>query len=156
MLQLVPCTQQLSGGKRCLHENINMLIWEAVAPAWSLFPSGLAKTLPSDGWARTHSTLLASPVLKHQQSCTLLHTWKPCPKIFGCVCFSVSTLLRTGRHPPKKRLGSKGGAGLSCISQTKKKTTVGEGQRAKPGIPSPVSWKTVRGLKTQRSALPHS
>lgn len=67
--------------------------------------------------------------------------------MFGCICFSLSALLPTRRHPHKKRLGNKGAAGLR----------VGEGQRAKSGVPSPLnllySWKTVWGVKTQSTKV---
>lgn len=54
--------------------------------------------------------------------------------------------------PPRKRLWSKEGAGLSCIFQTKRKHPW-----AKHSIPSglslPCSWKTVWGVKTQSTKV---
>lgn len=88
-----------SGGKHCLHQSTNVLVWEAVTPVWSLSPPGLAKTLPGDGCAGTCSALLASPALQLQQSYTLLCAWKPRPKMSGGNCSSVNTLLYTRRHP---------------------------------------------------------
>lgn len=75
--------------------------------------------------------------------------------MFGCICFSVNTLLPTRSHPPKS-LGSKGGAGLNCIFPDKKKK-LETFLRKKPVIPSPRrlphSWKTVRSDTSKHKGL---
>lgn len=111
MPQLVPSARRLSGGERRLRQNTNVLVWEDVAPVCSPFPLGLAKMLPGDGWARAHSTPLASPVLRRQQSPSPLQAWEPFPKMFGCIRFAVSTVLPTRRHLQRGGWGARGREG---------------------------------------------
>lgn len=93
-----------------------------------------------------------SSCIPYPKAATVLHPAARSEALFKNVWMH---LLPTRRHPPKKGLGSKGVAGLSAFSRQKKKEKekVGEGQRAKPGVPSPpslpCSWKTMQGVKTQ-------
>lgn len=68
------------------------------------------------------SPLFLHSLLWSSNSPHTLHIQKPCPKMLGCICFSVNTLLSTPSHPPK-RLRSKGDARLNCIFQSKTKKT---------------------------------
>lgn len=76
--------------------------------------------------------------------------------MFGCICFSVNILLPTRSRPPKS-LGSKEGAGLNCIFQTKRKKKTSKHSLDKPVISSPRSpshsWKTVRSDNSKNNGL---